>query len=108
MLMGDTSQHQSSMKRKDILHHLDPQLKKLMNKSDFTGVQPYLFGEYFAIKAKEKLDAAAALRKMAYQQPAKRKSGFWTGYPHKFNPGQGVADGTTLALEDPGGRLETQ
>ena len=87
--MGDASQHQSSMKRKDILHHLDPQLKKLMNESDFTGVQPYLFGEYFAIKAKEKLDAAAALRKMVYQQPAKRKSGFLDRLPPQVQPGPG-------------------
>ena len=88
MLMGDASQHQSSMRRKDILHHLNPQLKRLMNESDFTGVQPYLFSEDFGIKAKEKLDAAAALRKVVYQQPAKGKAGFQADYPRKFNRGQ--------------------
>ena len=66
MLMGYASQHQSSMRRKDSLHHLNPQLKRLMNESDFTGVQLYLFGEDFGIKAKEKLDAAAALQKVVY------------------------------------------
>ena len=69
---GDASQHQSAMRRKDILHHLNPQLKKLMNEGDFAGTQPFLFGEDFGVKAKEKLDAAAALRKVVYQQPAKQ------------------------------------
>ena len=89
MLMGDASQHHSSMRRKDILHHLNPQLKKLMSDSDFTGVQPYLFGEDFGLKAKEKLDAAAALRKVVYQQSSKGKSGFQRGYPRKYNRGRG-------------------
>ena len=89
MLMGDASQHQSVMRRKDILHHLNPQLKKLMNEGDFAGTQPFLFGEDFGVKAKEKLDAAAALRKVVYQQPARGKSGFQAGYPRKFNRGQG-------------------
>ena len=89
MLMGDASQHHSSMRRKDILHHLNPQLKKLMSESDFSGVQPYLFGEDFGLKAKEKLDAAAALRKVVYQQPSKGKSGFQGGYPRKYNRSRG-------------------
>ena len=38
-----------------------------MNEIDFTGVQPYIFGEDFGIKTKEKLDAAVALRKVVYQ-----------------------------------------
>ena len=88
MLMGDASQHQSSRRRKDILHHLNPQLKRLMNESDFTEVQLYLFSKHFGIKAKEKLDVAAALRKVVYQQPAKGKSCFQAGNPHKFNQGQ--------------------
>ena len=32
MLMGDALQHQSARQRKDILHHLNPQLKKLMKR----------------------------------------------------------------------------
>ena len=44
-----------------------------MNEGDFTGAQPFLFGEDFGVKAKEKLDAAAALQKVIYQQPAKGK-----------------------------------
>ena len=77
------------MRRKNILHHLNPQLKKLMNENDFKGAQPYLFREDFGIKAKEKLEAAAALCKVVYQQPAKGKSGCQAGYPCRFNWGQG-------------------
>ena len=63
----------------------------MMNEGDFARTQPFLIGEAFGvIKAKEKLDAAAAaLRKVVYQQPAKEKSGFQAGYPRKFNRGQG-------------------
>ena len=76
-----------------------------MNERDFKGVQPYLFGEDFGMKAKEKLDAVAALCKVVYQQPAKGKSGFQAGYHHKFN--WGVADRKTLALEDTRRRVST-
>ena len=78
-----------------------------MNESDFIGVQPYIFGKDFGIKAKEKLDAAAALRTVVNQQPAKGKAGFQAGNPCKFNWGQGVANGTTPALENTERRLET-
>ena len=97
MLMGDASQHQSAMQRKDILHHLNPQLKKLMNEDDFAGTQPFLFGEDFGVKAKEKLDAAAVLRKVVYQQPARV---FKQATPASSIGAKGVADGKTLALED--------
>ena len=76
------------MRRKNLFHHLNPQLKKTM-KSDFTSIQSYLFGEDFGVKVKEKLDTAAVLQKVVYQQPAKGKFGFQTGYPCNFNQGQG-------------------
>ena len=57
MLMGNASQHYPLMRRKDIHHHLNPQLKKLMNYSDFKEAQPYLFGQDFRTKVKEYLYA---------------------------------------------------
>ena len=47
MLMGDASQHQSSLRRKMLMQHFNPQLKGLMNDSDFGKAQPFLFGENF-------------------------------------------------------------
>ena len=61
-----------------------------MDEKDFAKVQPYLFGDDFGQKAKEKLDAADALRKVVYQQPAKGKTNFQGGYPRsKQNRGRG-------------------
>ena len=57
-----------------------------MSASDFAKAQPFLFWEDFGLKAKEKLDVAAALKKVVYQQPAKGKSG---GYPCKHSWGRG-------------------
>jgi len=43
-----------------------------MKDRDFKDSQPYLFGKDFGQKAKEKLESAAALRKIVYQQTPKR------------------------------------
>ena len=59
-----------------------------MNESNFIGMYSTYY-EGFGIKAKEKLDAAAALQKVVYQQPAKGKADFQAGYPRKFNHGRG-------------------
>ena len=85
LLMGNASQHQAFFRRKQILQHLNPQLKSLMKESNFTGTQPYLFGEDFGAKAKEKLEAAAVLKKAIYPQPSKGKLGYSGGYPHKYS-----------------------
>ena len=46
--------------------------------------------------SKEKLDAAAALRKVIYKQPAKRKVGFSHKLLPKVQPGGQTATGTDL------------
>ena len=72
-----------------------------MKEKDFARAQPYLFGQDFGQKAKEKLDAADALRKVVYQQPPKGKANFQGGYPcNKQNGAEGVAATTTTALEN--------
>ena len=62
-LMGDAAHRHSSLRRQNLLQHLNPHLKKMMTEKDFAKAQPYLFGENFGQKAKEKLDAVEALRK---------------------------------------------
>ena len=89
MLMGDTSQHQSSLRRKTLLQHLNPQLKYLMKDSDFSKGHPFLFGENFGEMAKAKLEAAAALKKAAYPTSKGSKQGFWEGYPQRNKWGHG-------------------
>jgi len=46
------------------MQHLNPQLQTLMKDVDFKGSQPLLFGEDFGEKAKSRMEAAAALRKV--------------------------------------------
>ena len=55
VLLGDAAQHQSSLRRKESMKHLNPQLQTLMKDSDFKGAEPFLFGEDFGEKAKAKL-----------------------------------------------------
>ena len=99
MLMGDASQHQSSLRRKLLMQHFNPQLKGLMGESDFSKAQPFLFGEDFGDKAKSKLEAAAALKKVAYRtDKGASKRGFRGGYPRRQNWGRGVAGRTVTAL----------
>ena len=63
-LLGDATQHHSSLRRKAIMQHLNPQLQTLMKDVDFKGSQPLLFVEDFGEKAKTRIEAAAALRKV--------------------------------------------
>ena len=100
MLMGDTSQHQSSLRRKTLLQHLNPLLKDLMKNSDFSKGHPFLSGKNFGEMAKAKLEAAAALKKVAYPTSKGSKQGFWEGYPRRNNWATGVADTAATALGD--------
>ena len=88
VLMGDAFQHHSALRRKQLLQHLNPQLKELM-KEDFVALQPYLFGKDFGSIVKGKLEAAAALKKAVYPQSGKGKQGFQGGYPRKNSLGRG-------------------
>ena len=63
VLMGYASFHHSTGRRKGLLQHLNPQLKQLVEESDFKGPAPMLFGENFGTIAKQRLEAAAALKK---------------------------------------------
>ena len=88
VLLGDAVQHQSSLRRTELMKYLNPQLQSLIKDSDFKGAQPFLFGEDFGEKAKAKLEAAAALKK-TIGPPANRstQSGFRPSHPHKSDWG---------------------
>jgi len=83
-LLGDAVQHQSSLRRKAIMQHLNPQLQTLMKEVDFKGSQPLLFGEDFGEKAKGRMEAAAALRKVVNPSGSKGKQmGFRRSHPQR-------------------------
>ena len=89
VLLGDAVQHQSSLRRKELMKHLNPQLQSLMKDSDFKDAQPsFLIGEDFGENAKTKLEAAAALKKTVYPPSSKLKQwGFQPSHPRKNNWG---------------------
>ena len=83
-LLGDATQHQSAMRRKAIMQHLNPQLQTLMKDVDFKGTQPLLFREDFGEKAKARMEAAATLHKIVTPAGSKGKqTGFQKGHPQK-------------------------
>jgi len=61
--MGNASYHHSSDRRRTLLQHLNPQLKQVVEESDFKEALPLLFGENFGLVAKQRIKVAAALKK---------------------------------------------
>ena len=86
VLMGNASFHHSTERRKGLLQHLNPQLKQLVEESDFKEAAPMMFGENFGTIAKQCLEAAAALKKTL--APSKWKQGFCQSHPQQ-NWGRG-------------------
>ena len=71
-----------------------------MKQRNFAGTQPYLFGEDFGAKAKEKLEAAAVQRKWSTHNQAKESWDFQEATPASTVGAEGVANNrqTTMAL----------
>ena len=84
--MGNANYHHSTECRKALLQHLNPLLKQLIEESDFKEAPAMLFGENFGVVAKQRIEAAAALKKTLATD--KGKQGFWQSHPQK-NWGQG-------------------
>ena len=85
-LMGNANYHHSTERRKALLQHLNPLLKQLVEESDFKEAPPMLFGENFGVLAKQRIEAAAALKKTLATDKGKR--GFLQSHPQK-NWGRG-------------------
>jgi len=81
LLMGNMSVYHSKDRRRALLQHLNPQLKQLVEESDFKDATPMLFGENFRAVAKTRLDAALTLKKTLV--PNKWKRGFQQSHPQK-------------------------
>ena len=64
------------------MQHLNPQLQT--KDADFKGSQPLLFGENFGEKAKARMEAAAALRKVVNPPgPKGKQMGFQKSHPQR-------------------------
>jgi len=82
--------------------------KKKLKDQDFKDSQPYLFGEDLGQKAKEKLESAAALQKIVYQQTSMWKVVFQRGYPHEHCRGHGGGQQNNSALKNTKRRTEAK
>ena len=80
-LMGNANYHHSTERRKVLLQHLNPLLKQLVEESDFKEAPPMLFGENFGVLDKQRIEAAAALKKTLATDKGKR--GFRQSHPQK-------------------------
>ena len=88
LFLGNASQHHAVQRRQAILQQLNPQLKSLIKDEDFVDAPPYLFGERFAALAKERLEAAAVLKKTVATSTS-TKQGFQKGHPQRYAWGCG-------------------
>jgi len=82
MFLGNASQHHAVQRRQAVLQQLNPQLKSLIKDEDFKDAPPYLFGEHFASVAKERLEAAAVLKKSV---ATGSKQGFQRSHPQNYS-----------------------
>ena len=86
-LMGNANHHNTVSRRNALLMQLNPKLKPLFTDADFQQVAPFLFGEKFGPLAKERLDAANALKKATFTEKGGFR-GFQKSHPQK-NYGRG-------------------
>ena len=86
-LLGNASVQNTIDQRKAILTQMNSQLKGLVRDADFKEATPLLFGDNSATLAKERLEAAAALKTL---NPEKQPQ--WDiqrGHPQKYKGGCG-------------------
>jgi len=74
------SQHHAVQRRQAVLQQLNPQLKSLIKDNDLKDT-PHLFGEHFALVAKEHLEGVAVLKKSV---AAGSKQGFQKSHPQQL------------------------
>ena len=86
-LMGNANYQHSMDRRHALMMQLNPKLKQLFSYKDFRDAVPFLFGENFGTLAKDRLEAAEALRKS--MPMANPKKGFQKGHFQKNSRGGG-------------------
>ena len=104
-LMGNANCHHSTERRKALLQHLNPLLKQLIEESDFKEAPAMFFGENFGVLAKQRIEAAAALKKTLATD--KGKQGFRQSHPQKIGA-KGVAVLCIAVKEEVGSPGETK
>ena len=81
-LLGNANYHHYTACRQALLLQLNPKLKQLVSDADFKDSALYLFGENFGTLAKERLEAAEALKKETSSDKGHHQS-FQRSHPQK-------------------------
>ena len=82
VLMGNANNHMVQERRKRILMNVNPALKSMANKENaFQQADPMLFGEEFAKKATDRVEAIKAIKKISYQKPGEKCPGCFFRVP---------------------------
>ena len=85
VLMGSANNHMMQERCKRILMNVNPALKSMANQETaFQQAAPMLFGEEFAKKATDRVEAIKAIKKISYQKLGERRPGHFFGY-HPWN-----------------------
>jgi len=82
-LMSNANHYNTVSRRNALLMQLNPKLKPLFTDADFQQVASFLFGEQFGPLAKERLDAANALKKATFTEKGGFR-GFQKSHPQKI------------------------
>ena len=100
VLMGNANNHMAQERRKRILINVSPALKSMADEENpLQQAVLMLFGEEFAKKATDRVEAIKAIKKITYQKPGEKHPGRFLG----FHPGiKQMATGvvTKVAVED--------
>ena len=91
-LMGNANNHMAQERRKRILLNVNPTLKSMMEENAFQKAAPMLFGEEFAKKATDRVEALKAIKKISCPKSGEKHQGHFFRY-HLQNQQDGCGGG---------------
>ena len=88
-LLGNANNHMTQERRKRVLMNVNPALKSMAEEENaFQQAEPMLFGEEFAKKATDRVEAVKAIKKITYSKPGEKcQSRFFRYHPRNQQDG---------------------
>ena len=89
-LLGNANNHMAQERHKRVLMNVNPTLKSMVEEENaFQQAAPMLFGEEFAKKATDRVEAVKAIKKITYSKlGGKRQSRFFGYHPRNQQDGR--------------------
>ena len=77
-LLGNANNYMAQERRKRVLMNVNPALKSMAEEENtFQQAGPMLFGEEFAKKATDRVEAVKAIKKITYSKPGEKRKSFF-------------------------------